>query len=352
MRLSKQNIPNIPPGSTLSRPGPAIFDLPETVLQFGTGVFLRGLIDYFIDKGNKEELFKGRVVMVKSTGTGDLAAFKEQDCLYTLVMKSVDDGVETDEKVICAAISRALDAKTEWGKVLACATNPEIKIILSNTTEAGIVLVETDRVDDAPPSSFPGKLLTFLLRRYRAFNGSRESGLVIVPTELIPDNATRLKNILTQLALKNKLPLDFIEWLNTANDFCNSLVDRIVPGRLPADEQQQLESELGYKDDLMIMAETFGLWAIETSSPRTRELLSFSKAHPGIHIVENIDKFRELKLRLLNGSHNLSCALGFIAGFRTVKEAMANEVFDAYMRRLILDEIGRASCRERVLRLV
>jgi tagaturonate reductase len=354
MRLSKSTIANIPAGNTLSRPGPAIFDIPETVLQFGTGVFIRGLIDYFIDKANKEELFKGRVVMVKSTAAGDIETFRQQDCLYTLLMKSVDEGIETDEKVICAAVSRVLDAKTEWDSVLACADNPAIRIVISNTTEAGIAFVPTDRIDSGPssssasgaaasaPSSFPGKLLAFLHRRWETFSGSKDSGLVIVPTELIPDNATKLRNILHQLAQLNNLSAAFINWMNTANDFCNSLVDRIVPGRLPADEHRAMEKQLGYEDEGMIMSESFGLWAIETRSPHSRELLSFSKAHPGIHLVDNIEKFRELKLRLLNGSHNLSCALGFIAGFHTVKEAMADPAFDGYMRTLILQEIASA----------
>jgi tagaturonate reductase len=342
MLLNKENLARIPHHPSLQRPDPRVFGLPEKVLQFGTGVFIRGLIDYFIDKANNAGQFNGRVVMVKSTATGNVDDFRKQDGLYTLLMKSVDEGVDIDEKVICAAVSRTLDAATEWGKVLACASNPELSIIISNTTEIGIVLAPDDKVGDIPPSSFPGKLLAFLWQRYKAFGGSKDSGMVIVPTELIPGNGTLLKSIVNELVLKNKLPLPFIEWLNLANDFCNSLVDRIVPGKLPAAEQAAVEAELGYEDNLLVMAESFGLWAIETSSPRSRQLLSFSAAHQGIHLVDDITKFRELKLRLLNGSHNLSCALGYLAGFTTVKEAMANKVFDAWMQALILDDIAAA----------
>jgi tagaturonate reductase len=166
--------------------------------------------------------------------------------------------------------------------------------------------------------------------------------MVIVPTELIPGNGDLLKGIVQQLAHLNKLPLPFIEWLNLANDFCNSLVDRIVPGKLPAAEQAAVEAELGYEDKLLVMAESFGLWAIETSSARSINLLYFSAGHPGIDLVDDITKFRELKLRLLNGSHNLSCALGYLAGFTTVKEAMANKDFDAWMQGLILEDIAAA----------
>jgi tagaturonate reductase len=340
MLLNKENLARIPSHPSLQRPAPRIFDLPEKVLQFGTGVFIRGLIDYFIDKANNAGQFNGRVVMVKSTAAGTTVDFTRQDGLYTLLMKSVDGGVEIDEKVICAAVSRTLDAATEWGKVRACASNPDLSIIISNTTEIGIVLAPDDKVDDTPPSSFPGKLLAFLWQRYRAFGGSKDSGMVIVPTELIPGNGDLLKSIVQQLAQLNKLPLAFIEWLNVANDFCNSLVDRIVPGKLPVAEQTAVEAELGYEDKLLVMAESFGLWAIETSSARSRNLLSFSAAHPGIHLVDDITKFRELKLRLLNGSHNLSCALGYLAGFTTVKEAMANKDFDVWMQGLILEDIA------------
>jgi tagaturonate reductase len=172
--------------------------------------------------------------------------------------------------------------------------------------------------------------------------------MVIIPTELISDNATKLKEILNRLALQHALGDDFIKWLNECNDFCNSLVDRIVPGKLPVAEQLEVQNKLGYEDDLMIMSETFGLWAIETVNPRTRDLLSFSKVYPGVHIVSNIDKFRELKLRLLNGSHNLSCAVGFIAGFNTVKEAMANPVFDRFMQKMINNDIAKAIVSENI----
>ena len=336
-RLSRSTLAGIPAHPSLRQPNPSVFGLPEKVLQFGTGVFIRGLIDYYIDKANNQGLFNGRVVMVKSTDAGDIDTFRQQDCLYTLLMKSVD----RDEKVICAGISRLLDARRDWEQVLDCAADPGIRVIISNTTEAGIAFFN-ENAGTTPPLSFPGKLLAVLRRRFQACKGDLNGGFVIVPTELIPDNATVLKDIVYRLALSQGLESPFIDWLDKANDFCNSLVDRIVPGKLPLPEQEQMESALGYEDQNMIMAETFGLWAIETVSPRARERLSFSQADPGIHLVENIERFRELKLRLLNASHNLSCALGYLAGFDTVKEAMQNESFDLFMQRLILEDISSA----------
>nr|WP_068890341.1 tagaturonate reductase [Pedobacter panaciterrae] len=342
MKLSIANIEKITPGKKVNLPDAKLFELPEKVLQFGTGVFIRGLIDYIIDRSNKQGEFNGRVVMVKSTDTGDIQPFKDQDNLYTLVMKSVDGTQVIEERVICTAISRILNARDEWEKVLACAYNPELSIIISNTTEGGIVMVENDSITLEPPQSYPAKLLSFLNARFQACGGSPDGGLVILPTELIPDNATILKEILNKLAVQNNLSKDFIFWLNVHNDFCNTLVDRIVPGVIAGSEKLELEKELGYNDDLMIMGETFGLWAIETISERSKEIMSFSKAFENVYVVPNIDKFRELKLRLLNGSHNLSCAIGVVAGFKTVKEAMADPIFDAFMQKLINQEIAMA----------
>jgi tagaturonate reductase len=342
MILSQKNVEAIKQQSEVNALAENIFSLPEKVLQFGTGVLLRGLNDYFIDKENKQGVFNGRVVVVKSTASGGTDEFAAQNNLYTLLVRGIENGQTVDEAIVNASISRVLSAKEEWHKILKCAANPEMQIIISNTTEVGISLIEDDKIEAVPPVSFPGKLLAFLLERYKAFNGSMESGMAIVPTELIPDNGKKLKEIVVELAKRSGLDHHFMLWLTTANDFCNSLVDRIVPGKLSASEHKIAEEKLGYKDDLMIMSECYRLWAIESSSPRTKKILSFSKIDEGVVIVDNINKYRELKLRLLNGSHTFSCGLACIAGFATVKEAMTNPVFEDFISTLMLDEIAPA----------
>lgn len=320
-------------------PVAALFALPEKVLQFGTGVLLRGLPDYFIDKANKQNIFNGRVVMVKSTNTGGTDTFTEQDGLFTLVERGVENGVRSEKTVINAAISRILSANEQWDTILQCAADPHMQIIISNTTEVGITLVESDSYA-GKPVSFPGRILHFLAKRYTVFNGSADSGMVIIPTELIPDNGTKLKKIVTTLARLKGMDDDFIDWLDIANDFCNSLVDRIVPGKLSSIEQDIVEKKLGYEDRLMIMSEYYRLWAIETTNERTKTILSFSKADAGVVLAPDISKFRELKLRLLNGTHTLSCGLAYLAGFITVKEAMNDKIFAAYISNLMLGEIA------------
>lgn len=339
MQLSKENLKKIDPQPELSLPGEQLFELPEKVLQFGTGVLLRGLPDYFIDKANKQGIFNGRVVVVKSTSKGGTDSFEKQDGLYTICVRGIEENKKIEENSINAAISRVLSASDDWKEILKCAHDPEMQLIISNTTEVGIVLTYDD-ITSAPPHSFPGKLLAFLYERYKAFNGNEESGMVIVPTELIVNNGDKLKEIVFQLALQNKLENDFIEWLGSANHFCNSLVDRIVPGALPKAEQKATEEKLGYSDELMIMAESFRLWAIESGNKKVKDVLSFSKADDGVVVTPDIEKFRELKLRLLNGTHTFSCGIAMLAGFKTVKDALQDEEVSLFIRRLMMLEIA------------
>lgn len=338
--LSKAAISTIQ-SDRVTLPSADSFHLPERVLQFGTGVLLRGLPDYYIDKANKQNVFNGRVLVVKSTSSGGADAFSDQDGLYTLCIKGIEQGEQVVEYTLSNAISRVVAASHDWPLVLDAAANPDLEIVISNTTEAGIVESD-DRISDTPPSSFPGKLLAFLYQRYQHFEGDMEKGLVILPTELITDNASKLKSIVHALAAKNKLEHPFIEWLEQANHFCNTLVDRIVPGRLPKEQHEATELLLGYTDQLMIMAEPFSLWAIETDSDRVKKTLSFAAVDKGIVMVPSIEKFKEIKLRLLNGTHTLSCAAAICGGFQTVKEAMQNDAFKTFVERLMLQEIGLA----------
>jgi tagaturonate reductase len=316
-----------------------LFALPEKVLQFGTGVLLRGLPDYFIDKANKQKLFNGRVVVVKSTSAGDTDAFTEQDGLYTILESGVVDGERSEKVIVNASISRVLSAKEEWDQILQCALYPAMQVIISNTTEVGITLELSDALAEIP-ISFPGRLLHFLLARFNALGGTKDSGMVIIPTELIVDNGTKLKEIILTLAKAKGVSEECLLWLSDANDFCNSLVDCIVPGKLSKTEQAKAENELGYEDKLLIMSEPYRLWAIETSSERTRKILSFSGCDKGVILAPDISKFRELKLRLLNATHTLSCGLAYLSGFTTVKEAMADESFASFINELMLQDIA------------
>jgi tagaturonate reductase len=336
MILSRFTLKNIS-NSGVVTPDESIFELPEKVLQFGTGILLRGLPDYFIDKANRQQIFNGRIVIVKSTSQGDSSAFDKQDGLYTLCVRGLENGERVEENIINSSISRVLNAAEEWEQVLECAHNQALQVIISNTTEVGIQLVN-DNIRHHPPKSYPGKLLAFLYERFKAFDGSRQSGMMIVPTELIPNNGEKLQSIVLELAHLNGLEAAFIEWLDECNYFCNSLVDRIVPGAPEADVKKSIVSELGYSDDLLIMAEPYRLWAIE-GNEHVKSVLSFCQADEGVIIQPDIDLFRELKLRLLNGTHTLSCGLAFLAGCDTVSHAMKDEGLCTFITDLMQKEI-------------
>ncbi|SEP33087.1 tagaturonate reductase [Mucilaginibacter sp. OK283] len=339
MILSKYNLKRINVAG-VEVPAEHLFELPEKVLQFGTGVLLRGLPDYYIDKANKAGIFNGRVIVVKSTDTGTVDDFGKQDNLYTIYSKGIVNGRQVSEQLISSAISRVLSATNEWDEILDVARKPKLKVIISNTTEVGIRLVKED-VRKHPPASFPGKLLAVLYERYMAFNGNPDSGLVIIPTELIVDNGKKLEAIILELAHLNKLEPDFMDWLESSNNFCNSLVDRIVPGRPDAVLNEELETKNGYTDNLGIMAETYSLWAIE-GDDKIKEVLSFGQVDEGVVITPDIELFRELKLRLLNGTHTLCCAFAYLSGFKTVKDAMDDVQFTKFITQLVFDEIRPA----------
>jgi tagaturonate reductase len=321
-------------------PDETVFKMPEKIIQFGTGVLLRGLPDYFIDKANRNGIFNGRIVIVKSTTHGDTGDFKKQDYLYTTAIRGFKNGLPVSENIINASVSRVLIANTEWDQILTCAENPEMKIVFSNTTESGIVLVE-ESVFKNPPSSFPAKLLSFLYKRYTFFKGADTAGMVIVPAELIPENGKQLQSIILALAAFNKLEEAFINWLQNKNYFCNSLVDRIVPGHPDVQQLQSLQQEIGYEDSLLIIAEPYCLWAIE-APVEIKKILSFSEADENIIIQEDINEYRELKLRLLNATHTFCSGPAVLAGFATVAEAMADEKFAAFATALMQNEIAPA----------
>ena len=339
MYLSKNNISNITSEHVI-RPAKELFALPEKVLQFGTGVLLRGLPDYFIDKANRNDIFKGRIVVVKSTEAGDTNAFDGQDNLYTLCIRGIEQGNKIEENIICSAVSRVLSAKLQWKEILQCAHKPLLKIIISNTTEAGLQLMKED-INQQPPVSFPAKLTAFLFERYKAFRGSPASGMVIVPTELVTDNGKKLLAMVLELAAFNNLNESFIEWVKNHNRFCNSLVDRIVPGKPDAVTKHEIETALGYTDDLMAVCEVYRLWAIE-GDEYIRAVLSFAEADKNVIITPDIEIYKELKLRLLNCTHTLCCGPAFLSGFTTVKEAMGNASFSTFMEALMMKDIASA----------
>ena len=326
--------------------------LPERAVQFGTGAFLRGFIDFFVDEANRRGEFNGRIVALGSTGSGREARINEQDGLYTLSSRGVAGGELQVEHRIVGSVSRALSAQRDWGAVLECARNPELRVVFSNTTEVGIALDNADRDPDAaPPPSFPGKLTRFLLERARAVEYEVEKGVVVVPCELIEDNGDKLREMVLTLAARWKLEPEFAEWLDMAVPFCNTLVDRIVPGAPAPEEATKLAATLGYDDAMLTTAEAYRLFAIElptTGGDFGGEVdisarLGFTHADSGILLAHDITPYRLRKVRMLNGTHTIAVPVALLAGCSTVREAVEHETVGRLIRRALLDEIVPAT---------
>ena len=334
--LSKKNIGAIVEGS-ISKPGQKLFQLPEKILQFGTGVLLRGLCDYLVHVANTKGSFNGRIVVVKSTDSGGTDAFESQDNLYTVCVRGLGNGSIVEQNIICSVISRVLSAKKQWHEVLETVHHPELNIIVSNTTEVGLQLVN-EKVLGNVPVSFPGKLLAVLHERYIHL---KEHGMVVIPTELISDNGEKLRSIIYDLVSFNDLGSEFRKWLDQKVTFCNSLVDRIVT-RDPGEELlNKLQEELGYHDELLTMCEDYRLWAIE-GDEEVKRILSFTTAEDGAFVKPDIDIYKFLKLHLLNGTHTLSASLAYLAGFDIVKQGMEDKIFSTYVENLMLKDIAKA----------
>ena len=327
----------------MKRPSAAARVLPERAVQFGTGAFLRGFVDAFIDEANQRGTFNGRVVAVGSTGSGRDRAFADQDGLYTLVVAGRRSGALVDERRIVGAVSRALAASTQWPEVLAVARDPNITLVFSNTTEAGISLhardVAHDDSDAIAPHSFPAKLTRFLFERARSFNFDARMGVVVVPCELLEDNGPRLEALVREQAARWSLGDAFTQWLTDAVTFCNTLVDRIVPGTPDAVEHERIALELGYDDALLTMAEPYALFAIEGDAALA-ERLGLLDEHEAIQVVPDVRPYRERKLRLLNGTHTAMAALGLLADVRTVYEAMATPALFGLLQQLVKRDIA------------
>lgn len=338
--LSPASLTSIAARDDLTLPTARQLALPERAVQFGTGALLRGLVDALLDDANRNDMFGGRVVMIGSTGSGRDRALNEQEGLFTLVVQGLVDGAASREFRVVSSVSRALSAATEWNEVLRCAENPDLELIFSNTTEIGIVYDETDAAGGAsasPPRSFPGKLTAFLLHRARWSGFAAASAPVVIPTELIEGNGDKLKQIVVRLAEQWNAEREFVSWLGRVR-FCNTLVDRIVPGAPSAEYAKELDGILDYSDGMITVCEPYRLFAIEGDGA-LRAQLRFPAADPGIIVAESITPYRLRKVRLLNGAHTTFVSLAILAGCTTVREAVEHPVIGGFLRSALLNEI-------------
>jgi tagaturonate reductase len=322
-----------PDDVTVSRSGP----LPERVLQFGEGNFLRAFVDWMLDRMNTRGLFGGRVVVVQPIATGMAEAINAQQGLYTVILRGIERGEVRETREIVSSVSRCLNPYTEYEAFLSCAENPELRFVVSNTTEAGIRTDPADRLDSRPAPSFPGKLTQLLYARFLHFAGDPVRGLVMLPCELVEKNGQGLERAVRQTAESWNLPAEFTRFLTEACTFTSTLVDRIVTG-YPKDEAGALAEKLGYEDPLLVAGEIFHSWVIESPRPLEREL-PLKEAGLNVIWTRDIAPYRERKVRILNGAHTMTALAAYLAGKETVRECMQDPLFASFVERGIQDEI-------------
>lgn len=310
---------------------------PEKVLQFGEGNFLRAFVDWQIDKMNEEADFNGSVVVVQPIEFGLVDKLNEQDGLYTLYLQGIKDGNAVKEHKVINSISRGINPYTQYDEYLEVAKQEELRFIISNTTEAGISFNENDKLEDRPQKSFPGKLTALLYNRFKFFNGNKEKGLIIIPCELIEKNGEKLRNIILKYSQLWNLGENFEKWINEANTFCGSLVDRIVPG-YPRDNIKEITEELGYEDSLVNVGEQFHLWVIEGPS-WIKDEFPVEKANLNTKFVDDMTPYRVRKVRILNGSHTSLVPVSYLYGLETVSESVKHEVVGKFIKDTIYEEI-------------
>ena len=310
---------------------------PEKIIQFGEGNFLRAFVDWIVWKTNKATDFNAGVVVVQPIDRGMVDVLNEQDGLYHLNLQGIDKGQAVDSLDMIDVISRGINPYRDFDDYIALAENPDIRFVISNTTEAGIAFDPSCKLEDRPASSYPGKLTQLLYRRCRHFNGDKSKGLIIFPCELIFLNGKELKKCIRQYIGLWNLGEDFRNWFETACGVYCTLVDRIVPG-YPKDNIAELLDRAGYDDKLVVKAEIFHLWVIEAPKEVARE---FPADQAGLNVlfVPSEAPYHERKVTLLNGPHTVLSPVGYLSGLDTVKECVEDPLIGKFVRKVMYEEL-------------
>jgi len=310
---------------------------PERIIQFGEGNFLRAFIDWMVYNMNKKAGFNSSVVVVQPLPNGMIEMLNEQDGLYHVNLQGLDKGKSVNSIELIDVISRSLNPYTMFQKYMKLAESPEMRFVFSNTTEAGIAFDESCKADDAPASSYPGKLTQLLFHRYKTFNGASDKGLLIFPCELIFHNGTELKKCINQYIELWNLGEDFQNWFQTACGVYSTLVDRIVPG-YPRDTINSILEKIQIEDRLVVQAEIFHLLVIEAPESVAAEFPA-DKAGLNVLFVPDEKPYHERKVTLLNGPHTVLAPVAYLSGLNIVRECLKDEVISKYLHQVMYNEL-------------
>lgn len=317
---------------------PGLKKYPEKVLQFGEGNFLRCFVDWMFHQLNQKANFNGSIVVVQPIEMGMVDMLNEQNGLYTVYLRGLVNGEVVSSHETVNVISRGLNPYTQFNEYIKTAENPDMRFVISNTTEAGISFNGNDKASDTPPSSYPAKLAVWLYHRYKTFNGDQSKGVHIIPCELIDKNADVLKKVLLQLATEWQFEEGFTQWLTSACTFNNTLVDRIVPG-YPKDRIAEITKELGYEDKIVVEGEPFHLWVIQPENDLLERELPFPSIGLDVLYVKDVTPYKVRKVRILNGVHTSLVPVAYLYGIDTVRESMEDPAVGKFIRELLFEEI-------------
>ncbi len=309
----------------------------EKIIQFGEGNFLRAFVDWIIWKTNQNTDFNASAVVVQPIEKGLVDVLNEQDGLYHLNLQGIDGGKPVDSIELIDVISRGINPYRDFEDYLRLAEQPEIRFVISNTTEAGIAFDPSCRFEDRPARSYPGKLVQLLYHRFKAFKGDKSKGLIIFPCELIFENGRHLKECIRKYIGLWQLGPEFSDWFETACGVYSTLVDRIVPG-YPKDTAAQITERIGIADRLLDKAEIFHLWVIEAPEAVAEE---FPADKAGLHVlfVPSEAPYHERKVTLLNGPHTVLSPVGYLSGLDTVKECCEDELVGKFVNKVMYGEL-------------
>ena len=313
-------------------------EVKETILQFGEGNFLRAFVDWMIDLSNEKDNKPGNVVIVQPIDVGLVDLINEQKGIYTLSMRgNTENGKKIENRVI-KSVSRGINPYADFKAYIDFVESEDLKYVVSNTTEAGISYHEEKFKEDRVQDSFPAKVAQLLYFRYKKYAGAEDKGLVFLPVELIDDNGYYLKKYVDQHIEDWGLEEEFKTWVDVANHFTSTLVDRIVTGRPSPEEAEEFAKENGYEDKLLVFSELFNLWVIEGDKNKAKDL-GFEELPCNVIWTDNVDPYKKRKVRILNGGHTSTVPAAVIHGFDIVRDFMEDEVFKTYLNDLIDIEV-------------
>ncbi len=308
------------------------------IMQFGEGNFLRAFVEWILQDLNDKGAIEASVAVVQPMPFGRVKELADQDGLYTLRLEGIDNGENVRKSQIIDVIGDCINPFTEYEKYLKYGESEDLQVIISNTTEAGIAVDASDTDFSKCPKSFPGKLLALLKRRYDRFKGDMNKGLAIIPCELIDDNGDELYRCLTELAKINKMDEKFIKWMQTANHFTSTLVDRIVPG-YPKNEIEEIQKQTGYIDNNVVKGEIFHLWVLK-KEPFVQKVLPADKTGLNVIFADDIHPYKQRKVKILNGSHTALVPVAYLCGIDTVGEAMNDKTIGKFVKDFIFGEVN------------